>query len=441
MIRICSENEIPSTLMFTYVIPIAIFLLCISFSASMCLQTLSNCSKLFSLSRKIGLACSKTFYWFVIDFVFTLDKNLGHQVLNALEKGVIKNVLSQESFKNLFSHHREFFERSEESKNLYSILEEISKENGHNPKEMAKENPQIVWTLPLMHAAVNNNKFGLWSLMYILGCEAGALNGQQKSSINLIIEKSKNDGSLLRNCNIASRYIIKIATQMYGEHALYKAIKLSDLQLLKILIANGYNIDETDKNRNTPLHISAMEGHLECLKYLIDNKADVNAKDKQGRTPLHVSANRGHLKCLKYLIDNKTDVNLKDNDCHTPLHHSWLEGHLECMKYLIDKKADVNVKNRKGLTLLHIFSINLIIEKSKNDGILLRNCNFVSRYVIKIATQMYGEHALHRATKLGDIQLMKILIAMAIILMKQTIIKTHPFTYLPLEMIFIALKF
>ncbi len=42
LIRICSENEIPNTLLYTYIIPIGILLFFASFFSSFCLQILSN---------------------------------------------------------------------------------------------------------------------------------------------------------------------------------------------------------------------------------------------------------------------------------------------------------------------------------------------------------------------------------------------------------------
>ncbi len=414
VIRICFENEMPNTLMNTYIIPIAILLLVTSFSASMCLQTLSNYSKLFSLSRKTGLACSKTFYWFVLDFVFSLDKSLNKKVLDALQKGVTKDVLNPETFKKLFSHHHEYFEKSEETKSLYSKLEEISKENERNQDKFSKELPQVVWKLPPMHAATYNNKFGLWCFMYILGGEAGALNGQAKSSINLIMEKFKIDKYLFRNCNLVSRNLIKTAAKMYGEYALHKATRLGDLQLMKMLIANGYDIDEPDNHYKIPLlysletqnnaclrflllHVTKVEKEkrahadsfesdddlkillqtninlyeigktllykaissgkiswecrFECIKYLADNKTN-----KDDKTLLHISAKHGDLECIKYLIDNKADVNVKDDKGQTPLHISARRGDLKCLKYLIDNKADVNVKDEGGQNVLHIFA-------------------------------------------------------------------------------------
>jgi ankyrin repeat protein len=417
LIRICSKDEMPNTLMYTYIIPTGILLLFISSSASLCLQILSNYKKMYSLSNTFCLTCQKTYFWFLTDFVFTynnLDETMTNQVMNDIKKEVAKNVAYQEAFKNLFCLHYEYFESSEETKSLFSKLEEISKDNEHRTKVIAKETPQVVWKLPPMHAAVINNKFGLWCFMYILGGEAGALNGQNKSSINLIIEKFKSDKNLSRTCNSVSRHLIKKAKEIYGEFALHKAIKLGDIRLLKTLIANGYDIDGSDnhnknplllaleiqnvdflklllqheatvkeehievasalksynylqillqptvsntklnRTRNTVLLSTAISGKLHLLQVLIENNANVNVKNEQGQSPLHKSAEKGHLECIKYLIENKADVNAIDEKGQNALHIATWEGHLECMKYLIDNKAEINAIDNEGQTSLHI---------------------------------------------------------------------------------------
>ncbi len=457
LIRICSEHEMPHTLMYTYIIPIGILFLCISFSASLCLQMLSNYAKMYALLKTICLECPKTFYWLVIDFVFNyneLGENLRKQVLHKLEKEVTKNVSNQEFSMNFFFQHYDCFERSEETLSLYSKLEEISKENN------AEEIQQVVWELPPMHAAVENNKLGLWCIMYILGGEAGALNGQKKSSINLIIEKSKIDEEVLESCNSVSRYLIKTATEVYGEYALHRSIKLGDIHLMKILIGNGYDIDESDnhnknplllaleiqnvdflklllqheatvkeehievasalksynylqillqptvtntklnKTRNTVLLSTAISGNLHLLKVLIENSADVNSKDKGGQTPLHKSAENGHLECLKYLIEIKANPNAEDKHSQTPVHKSAENGHLECLKYLIESKADVNAKDDKGQTPLY---------KSAEKGHLeLMKCLIENKGDVN-AKDDEGQTPLHKSARAGHLECCKYL--------------------------------
>ncbi len=455
-IRICSEYEMPNTLMYTCIIPIGILLFCISFSASLCLQILSNYTKMYALFKTICLACPKVFYWLVIDFVFNynaLGENLRNQVLNKLETEVTKNNSNQEFFSNFVSQHYGFFERSNETLSLYTKLEEISRENN------AEETQKVVWELPPMHAAVNSNKFGLWCIMYFLGGEAGALNGQKKSSINLIIEKFKSQSYLSRRCNSVSRCLINNATEMYGEYALHEAIKLGDIQLLKILIANGYDIDKSDlhnknplllaleiqnvdflklliqheatvkeehieaatsfksylqillqptvsntrlnKTRNTLLQSIAISGKLHLLQVLIENNADVNAKDENGKTPLHNSAEKGRLKCLKYLIENKADVNATENNGQNALHKSAIKGDFSMLKYLIDNNADVNARNEKGQTPLYTS-----IQNGHHDC-----CKYlIDNNADPNEIDEHGQTLLHEFASKGDLEWCKYLI-------------------------------
>jgi len=39
----------------------------------------------------------------------------------------------------------------------------------------------------------------------------------------------------------------------------------------------------------SPLHWSALNGHLSVVEYLIKNGADINAKDNSSRTPLKLA--------------------------------------------------------------------------------------------------------------------------------------------------------
>ncbi len=401
LIRICSENEMHNTLMNTYIIPIGILLFFLSFSSSLCLQILSNYTKMHAFLRTFCQVCPKAYYWFLTDFIFNfneLEELLRKKVLNNIEKEVIKNVKFQASIQCVFTNHCEYFEGTEETKSIKIKLEELTKENDN---ESEKDISQVVWKLPPMHAAAHNNKFGLWCFMYIIGGEAGALNGQITSSINSIAKKFESHFNVLGNCNRASRYVIKTATEMYGKYSLHKATKLGDLQLMKILVANGNNINELDDYGHTALIISALEGHLDCIKYLVTHNADVNTKDNEGQTLLHISAEKGHLECIEYLIGNKDDVNAKDKKGQTPLHISVKEGHLECMKYLIENNADVNVKDKQSQTPLH---------KSASRGHLECIKYLIENKAAVNEKDEKGQTPLHISVKQGHLKCMQYLI-------------------------------
>ena len=53
-------------------------------------------------------------------------------------------------------------------------------------------------------------------------------------------------------------------------------------------------------------------GHVDVAKVLIQNGADVNAVDKDKWTALHFAAEKGHVDVAKVLIQNGADVNAVD---------------------------------------------------------------------------------------------------------------------------------
>ena len=51
----------------------------------------------------------------------------------------------------------------------------------------------------------------------------------------------------------------------------------------------------------TPLHISAMEGHVDVLEYLLDHRADINIQDDEGCTALDKARRNKRTACVQVL--------------------------------------------------------------------------------------------------------------------------------------------
>ena len=107
----------------------------------------------------------------------------------------------------------------------------------------------------------------------------------------------------------------------------------------------------------TPLHRSAIGGHLQVMRYLIEEQhCNPKCVDKCGVTPLHHSARRGHLQAVRYLIEEQ-HCNLKcvDKDGWTPLHYASVNGHVGVVKYLlVVHHCDPNCRNKGGRTPLDL---------------------------------------------------------------------------------------
>lgn len=68
------------------------------------------------------------------------------------------------------------------------------------------------------------------------------------------------------------------------------------------------------KTLNTPLHISAQNGHEEVTEILIAGKADLNAKNGKGQTALHMAMSYDYYPVVKMLINADCDENIMNDD-------------------------------------------------------------------------------------------------------------------------------
>lgn len=103
-------------------------------------------------------------------------------------------------------------------------------------------------------------------------------------------------------------------------------------------------------NECAPLHLAASEGHLEIVKILLKMGANVDALSNLLRTPLHSACIRGYSDIIEILLQSKANVNAQDRDGCTPIHFlaegGWVEGIAICLKC----NPDFTIKNIYGET-------------------------------------------------------------------------------------------
>ena len=130
-----------------------------------------------------------------------------------------------------------------------------------------------------------------------------------------------------------------------------EAAESGDVNTVKILFkCSSENCTEDNKCRFTPLTYAAWYGHVEVVRVLLEGGVNVDVAVAFRQTALHVAAFNGHLDVCRLLLDWGAKVDHLDIWKDTPLHWTAWKGHLSVVKLLVERGADVRVKNGDGET-------------------------------------------------------------------------------------------
>lgn len=123
-----------------------------------------------------------------------------------------------------------------------------------------------------------------------------------------------------------------------GVTALYVASESGNIELVRLLIGRGADVDLTVRLQRTPLYGAVAAGHDAVVKLLLDSGADPNKLAKQ-QTPLHVAADKGCLQCTIDLVEAGAEVNALLETGVPPIHYAKRNGHEDIVAYLLEQGA------------------------------------------------------------------------------------------------------
>jgi ankyrin repeat protein len=170
--------------------------------------------------------------------------------------------------------------------------------------------------------------------------------------------------------------------------ALLYAARDGRLDIARMLVSAGADVNQAEANKITPLLIAIANDHLDVAYLLLDKGAAVNASDYWGRTPLWTaldvrdldydrsgeqhSDRRAYLKMINRLLDSGANVNARiaevppirrwvlpisdiswvDFTGQTPFLRAALAGDITVMGLLLDRGADPNIPTFSNTTAL-----------------------------------------------------------------------------------------
>ena len=100
-----------------------------------------------------------------------------------------------------------------------------------------------------------------------------------------------------------------------------------DISLFNTMIINDPNLDDKyiqnknyrDTENDSNLHIAVKYNSIELVKYFLNKNYDINQINKNGQTPLHLACELGYENIINLLIKRGADLNIKDIKGRKPL--------------------------------------------------------------------------------------------------------------------------
>ncbi len=207
-----------------------------------------------------------------------------------------------------------------------------------------------------------------------------------------------------------------------GVTGLLIACDAGRIDICRVLLENGANVNlcsgaalsENDESEDMDvmryegvnvscLWIASQNGNLDIVKLLLENGAEVNITNHNDRTALIKASQDGHTDTVQLLIQFGAAVDLADEHSVTALLAASSEGHWETAKVLLEAGADIRHTNRNGESaamylayaevcgMLPGFNIPAIIHRIPADDIF-QQCEYSMSLVSFILTGLVSHN-------------------------------------------------
>jgi uncharacterized protein len=129
-----------------------------------------------------------------------------------------------------------------------------------------------------------------------------------------------------------------------GATALHWAASNEDLEMVKMLLAGGANVNAATREGGvTPLFMACTSGNAAIIEALLSAGASAKSAKPNGTTALMIAAASGSVNALKTLLDHGAEVNAKESvHGQTALMFAAALNRVDAVKFLAQHGADVN---------------------------------------------------------------------------------------------------
>ena len=327
-----------------------------------------------------------------------------------LEKGIFKSHLRNREGMTPF--HKAIENNNRESARI--LLE-----SGANVSEKIKSGKMA------LHLAAESGDREILELLLEHGADITAKTKEGRDILQLVAERGNEelvefvltrgkDGFSPESLSIALQSVIRnksshqivellVESGANPSMALEPALESGSIDMARLLLAKGADVNFATKNGATALHGAIAGGDRESIEFLVDNGADVHRMADDGRVALQMAFDSGDRDLVEYLLRHGADINTSARDGRRVLHKALERGDNEMFRFFLEQGADIKLPARNGKMALD-FAIENKAGHETIEAILER-----MEDVNHVAND--GMRALDRAIDIGDGELVRMLMA------------------------------
>jgi len=117
-----------------------------------------------------------------------------------------------------------------------------------------------------------------------------------------------------------SMVLTRPTKEVLGQH-LWQAARHGNVEQLNKYLNEGAEVDWQNEELwgSLPLIAAALNNHVHIVEILIKNGANINLSNRNGNTALHLAATYGRADVISLLLANGADINVTSHSNKTPL--------------------------------------------------------------------------------------------------------------------------
>ncbi len=195
-----------------------------------------------------------------------------------------------------------------------------------------------------LHFALKFEHYELMTTLLHYGADATVANNEGLSAFDTASKDEK---------SIISGVVSLVDTKA---HNIFETARLGDLNRLVHSIAQHKQLFQTNREKQSLLHLAVLSNNIKSVLYLLNKGLDIDAEDNDGLTPLIIATSHTrYLDVAILLLDRHATVEHVSSNGHSALSVAIRNNNPEGAKVLIKRGANINIADNAHtpLTLTH----------------------------------------------------------------------------------------